>query len=361
MIENYKLTKGVLLDTDLDEEDWDGLIKDFKNTVKEKSKKDFPQDVYQQLFGAISAVFLSWESNRAKVYRKLNQIPSEWGTAVNVQSMVFGNMGNDCATGVVFTRNPSDGVNDIYGEYLINAQGEDVVAGTRTPQYITKKAKREAKVEALSMEESMPKVYLELHKIGSRVLSVIALSLEIDKNFFTPWIEKGNSLLRSIHYPPVDSSLNPHRARAHEDINLITLLIGAEEGGLEVLNKDGSWIKVSPSSEAIVCNIGDMMQLVTDKKLKSTTHRVIQDKLTESKPRYSIPFFLHPAPSINLKSIFRKDDKGILADDFLNLCTGNIIAVIKSSSSNFLNLLLTLLFKYLFKVGLTSLTFFNAL
>ena len=165
LIENYKLTKGVLLDTELDEDDWDGLIKDFKNIVKAKTKKEFPQDVYQQLFGAISAVFLSWESNRAKIYRKLNHIPSEWGTAVNVQSMVFGNMGNDCATGVVFTRNPSDGSNNIYGEYLINAQGEDVVAGTRTPQYITKKAKRDAKVEALSMEESMPKVYLQLHKI----------------------------------------------------------------------------------------------------------------------------------------------------------------------------------------------------
>ncbi len=165
LIENYKLTKGVLLDTDLNEEDWDGLIKDFKNTVKEKTKKDFPQDVYEQLYGAIKAVFLSWESNRAKVYRKLNQIPSEWGTAVNVQSMVFGNMGNDCATGVVFTRNPSDGSKNIYGEYLINAQGEDVVAGTRTPQYITKKAKKEAKVKEASMEESMPKVYKELCKI----------------------------------------------------------------------------------------------------------------------------------------------------------------------------------------------------
>ena len=165
LIENYKLTKGVLLDTDLDEEDWNGLIKDFKKTIREKTNEDFPQDVYQQLFGAISAVFLSWESNRAKVYRKLNQIPSEWGTAVNVQSMVFGNMGNDCATGVVFTRNPSDGSNNIYGEYLINAQGEDVVAGTRTPQYITKKAKKEAKVKEASMEESMPKIYFELKKI----------------------------------------------------------------------------------------------------------------------------------------------------------------------------------------------------
>ncbi len=169
LIENYKLTKGVLLDTELDEEDWDGLIKDFKKTILEKTNKDFPQDVYQQLFGAISAVFLSWESNRAKVYRKLNQIPSEWGTAVNVQSMVFGNMGNNCATGVVFTRNPSDGSNDIYGEYLINAQGEDVVAGTRTPQYITKKAKKGSNAKEASMEESMPKIYYELCKILKRL------------------------------------------------------------------------------------------------------------------------------------------------------------------------------------------------
>ena len=165
LIENYKLTKGVLLDTELDEEDWDGLIKDFKNTVKEKTNKDFPQDVYQQLIGAISAVFLSWESNRAKVYRKLNQIPSEWGTAVNVQSMVFGNMGNDCSTGVVFTRNPSDGVKEIYGEYLINAQGEDVVAGTRTPQNITKKARINSKDKLLSMEAAMPSVYKKLKQI----------------------------------------------------------------------------------------------------------------------------------------------------------------------------------------------------
>ncbi len=165
LIENYKLTKGVLLDTDLDENDWDGLIEDFKRTVKEKANRDFPQDVNEQLLGAISAVFLSWESKRAKIYRKLNHIPAEWGTAVNVQSMVFGNMGDDCATGVVFTRNPSDGENEIYGEYLINAQGEDVVAGTRTPQYITKKARQNAKVKAPSMEESMPKVYKQLYKI----------------------------------------------------------------------------------------------------------------------------------------------------------------------------------------------------
>ena len=172
--------------------------------------------------------------------------------------------------------------------------------------------------ELPDFNKNFDELYSELHKIGSRVLSVISLSLGLDKDFFKPWIEKGNSLLRSIHYPPVDGNTNPHRARAHTDINLITLLIGAEEGGLEVLNKDGSWIKVEPSSNAIVCNIGDMMQLVTDNSLVSTTHRVIQDIKTKSKPRYSIPFFLHPAPSVLLKSVFNENDKGVLADDFLD-------------------------------------------
>ena len=167
LIENYKLTKGVLLDTELDEKDWDALISDFKNVVKEKTKKEFPQNVYKQLDGAISAVFLSWQSHRAKVYRKLNHIPDDWGTAVNVQSMVFGNMGEDCATGVVFTRDPSSGNNEIYGEYLINAQGEDVVAGTRTPQHITKKARINSGGKKLSMEETMPKVFKQLKKILS--------------------------------------------------------------------------------------------------------------------------------------------------------------------------------------------------
>ena len=153
LIENYKLTKGVIQDTELEEEDWDGLIKNFKDVVKEKTKKNFPQDVNEQLWGAIGAVFLSWNSKRAKTYRKINYIPSHWGTAVNVQTMVFGNMGEDCATGVAFTRNPSTGKKEIFGEYLINAQGEDVVAGIRTPKNL------------LSMNKSMPKIFLELKKI----------------------------------------------------------------------------------------------------------------------------------------------------------------------------------------------------
>tara|TARA_Y100001970_G_scaffold241870_1_gene305798 strand:+ start:5547 stop:8207 length:2661 start_codon:yes stop_codon:yes gene_type:complete len=165
LIDNYKLTKGVLLDTDLDESDWDGLIKNFKDLVKKEKKLNFPQDVKQQLLGAINAVFLSWNSQRAKTYRKLNQIPEQWGTAVNVQAMVFGNMGNNCSTGVAFTRNPSTGEKAFFGEFLINAQGEDVVAGTRTPQHITKKAKKDSGAKEPSMEEVMPKVYNELSKV----------------------------------------------------------------------------------------------------------------------------------------------------------------------------------------------------
>jgi pyruvate, orthophosphate dikinase len=165
LIDNYKLTKGVIQDTELDEDDWDGLIKNFKEIIKEKTKKDFPQNINEQLWGAISAVFLSWNSKRAKIYRKINYIPDNWGTAVNVQSMVFGNMGENCATGVAFTRNPSTGEKEFFGEYLINAQGEDVVAGTRTPQYISKKLKVKSNSKGITMEEAMPKIYQQLKKI----------------------------------------------------------------------------------------------------------------------------------------------------------------------------------------------------
>jgi len=153
LIENYKLTKGVLQDTELEEDDWDGLIDNFKEVVKQKTGKIFPQDVNEQLYGSINAVFLSWNSKRAKAYRKINSIPDHWGTAVNIQTMVFGNMGNDCATGVAFTRNPSTGKKEIFGEYLINAQGEDVVAGTRTPKNL------------LTMTKYMPEIFKKLKKI----------------------------------------------------------------------------------------------------------------------------------------------------------------------------------------------------
>ena len=169
LLENYKLTKGVVLDTEMEADDWKALIGSFREQVKNETGKDFPQDVHEQLWGAIGAVFQSWQNQRAKVYRKLNNIPEEWGTAVNIQSMVFGNMGDDCATGVAFTRNPSTGENSFYGEYLINAQGEDVVAGIRTPQNITKKARLKSGSKDLSMEETMPKVYKELVAIYKKL------------------------------------------------------------------------------------------------------------------------------------------------------------------------------------------------
>ncbi len=164
-IEQLKLDKNVVLDTDLDAEDWRALVTEFKRRVREELGTDFPQDVRAQLWGAIGAVFSSWQSDRAKVYRRLNNIPEDWGTAVTVQAMVFGNMGQTSATGVAFTRDPSTGANAYYGEFLIDAQGEDVVAGIRTPQYLTKIARETAKVDAPSMEEAMPQTYAELARV----------------------------------------------------------------------------------------------------------------------------------------------------------------------------------------------------
>jgi pyruvate,orthophosphate dikinase len=162
LLELHKEEKGVDLDTELDAEDWQEIAYAFKAKAEEELGYPFPQDAREQLWGAIGAVFSSWQIERAKVYRKLHNIPEDWGTAVNVQAMVFGNMGETSATGVAFTRNPSTGVNEFYGEYLINAQGEDVVAGIRTPQYLTKAAREEAGATALSMEESMPEVFGQL-------------------------------------------------------------------------------------------------------------------------------------------------------------------------------------------------------
>jgi isopenicillin N synthase-like dioxygenase len=172
--------------------------------------------------------------------------------------------------------------------------------------------------ELADFNKNFDMLFDELQAMGTRVLRVIAQSIGVDKNFFDSWTAKGNSLLRPIHYPPVENTVNIFRARAHEDINLITLLVGAEEGGLEVLNKNDEWIKVQPSSNSIVCNIGDMMQLVTDNRLKSTTHRVVQYVENEPTSRYSIPFFMHPSPETYLRNIFIEESKGPLAHDFLN-------------------------------------------
>ncbi len=164
-LEIAKEDKGVSLDTELTAADWKALVSTYKAKVEEELGRPFPQDPHEQLWGAIGAVFGSWKSERAKVYRKLNDIPESWGTAVNVQAMVFGNMGETSATGVAFTRDPSTGEHAYYGEYLINAQGEDVVAGIRTPQYLTQAARERAGAKATSMEEAMPETYTELARV----------------------------------------------------------------------------------------------------------------------------------------------------------------------------------------------------
>ncbi|MES2272122.1 MAG: pyruvate, phosphate dikinase [Pseudomonadota bacterium] len=164
-LEIAKEDHGYTLDTELTADDWKALVTEYKKIVVDQWKKPFPQDVHDQLWGAISAVFGSWQADRAKVYRRLNDIPGDWGTAVNVQAMVFGNMGDTSATGVAFTRDPSTGENVYYGEFLINAQGEDVVAGIRTPQYLTLAARERAGAKAASMEEAMPETYAELARV----------------------------------------------------------------------------------------------------------------------------------------------------------------------------------------------------
>ncbi len=165
--------------------------------------------------------------------------------------------------------------------------------------------------------QQFDKLFSQLNLLGMKVLSAIALILGKEASFFDRWAIKGNSILRLIHYPPVRDSSNILRARAHEDINLITLLVGAEESGLEVQNSNGEWIPIDAKSKSIVCNIGDMMQLVTRSQLKSTSHRVVDHNSDSSASRYSMPFFLHPSPDIDLCSIVDNSDGSISAHDFL--------------------------------------------
>jgi len=165
LLEQKKEERGVHLDTELTAADWRELVVAFKAAIREDLGRDFPEEPQAQLWGAIGAVFGSWMNQRAITYRKLNNIPADWGTAVNVQSMVFGNMGDDCATGVAFTRDPSTGENCFYGEYLVNAQGEDVVAGIRTPQPINLHQKKPGDLPA--MEEVLPECYRQLVAIRS--------------------------------------------------------------------------------------------------------------------------------------------------------------------------------------------------
>ncbi len=169
VIDNYKRFNKIKADTDISADGWREIVGEFKEIVQRELGRPFPVDVHEQLWGAVGAVFNSWMTPRAITYRRLNEIPESWGTAVNVQSMVFGNMGDDCATGVAFTRDPSTGDNYFYGEYLINAQGEDVVAGIRTPQSLTKFGREKEGSDLPSMEESMPGVFKKLAALREKL------------------------------------------------------------------------------------------------------------------------------------------------------------------------------------------------
>src|SRR5690349_3896799 len=165
LLDHHKERQGYTLDTDLTADDWAELVELYKKRVQDELGQPFPQDPHAQLWGAIGAVFGSWMNQRAITYRKLHNIPESWGTAVNVQAMVFGNLGDTSATGVAFTRNPSTGEKRLYGEFLINAQGEDVVAGIRTPQEISEAARKEAGSDKPSMERALPDTFKELTRI----------------------------------------------------------------------------------------------------------------------------------------------------------------------------------------------------
>jgi len=169
ILDDHKDRLDVHVDTGLSAEDWEAVVADYKACVESERGAPFPQDPHEQLWGAVGAVFASWMNDRAKFYRRMHDIPESWGTAVNIQSMVFGNMGDGSATGVAFTRNPSTGDNRLYGEFLINAQGEDVVAGIRTPQPLTKVAREEMGDINPSMEEALPEVFAQFKEVVGRL------------------------------------------------------------------------------------------------------------------------------------------------------------------------------------------------
>ncbi|MDP3160914.1 MAG: pyruvate, phosphate dikinase [Reyranella sp.] len=169
ILDEHKERLDVTVDTGLSADDWEKVVADYKAAVQRELGQPFPQDPQAQLWGAVGAVFASWMNDRAKFYRRMHDIPESWGTAVNIQSMVFGNMGETSATGVAFTRNPSTGENRLYGEFLINAQGEDVVAGIRTPQALTRIAREEMGEKSASMEEAMPEVFNEFKSVVERL------------------------------------------------------------------------------------------------------------------------------------------------------------------------------------------------
>jgi pyruvate,orthophosphate dikinase len=229
IIEIYKEKKGVHLDTDLDVDDWQEIAFKFRVKTHEELGHPFPDDPWEQLWGAVTAVFGSWQTDRAKTYRRIHGISESWGTAVNVQVMVFGNMGDTSATGVAFTRNPSTGEDEYYGEYLINAQGEDVVAGIRTPQYLTKLARIEAGSIAPSMEEVMPKVFGQLTDVFDR-------------------LEEHYRDMQDIEFTVQSGKLWMLQTRSGKRTAKAALKIAVDLVGEGILSKDEAILRVEPQA-----------------------------------------------------------------------------------------------------------------
>ncbi len=226
IIESAKLEADVVEDTALSVEAWREVVEEYKKMVAQETGAPFPQNPADQLWGAIGAVFGSWMNPRANVYRRLHEIPASWGTAVNVQAMVFGNMGEDCATGVCFTRDPSTGLNEFYGEYLVNAQGEDVVAGIRTPRPLSRAY---AKPGELSMEEALPAAYAELNKVRDT-------------------LEKHYKDMQDIEFTVQQNKLYMLQTRSGKRSAAASLRIAVEMAQSGLIDKNTAIMRVNPAA-----------------------------------------------------------------------------------------------------------------
>jgi len=229
VLDTAKRDRGYTQDTQMTAEDWKEVVEAYLAVVDKAMGKPFPQDVHEQLWGAVGAVFGSWMNQRAITYRRLNEIPANWGTAVNVQAMVFGNMGEDCCTGVAFTRNPSTGENAFYGEYLVNAQGEDVVAGIRTPQHLTIKGKQENASNLPAMEEVMPSVFTQLNDVR----------LKLEKHYRD---------MQDIEFTVQQGKLYMLQTRTGKRTAPAALRIAVEMVGEGVINKEEAIKRIDPAS-----------------------------------------------------------------------------------------------------------------
>src|SRR5580704_5247714 len=229
LLDTYKERKGYVLDTDLRAQDWRTLVGQYKALVKQELGTPFPEDPYEQLWGAIGAVFSSWMNARAITYRSLHAIPESWGTAVNVQAMVFGNRGDTSATGVAFTRNPSTGEHALYGEFLINAQGEDVVAGIRTPQPITTAAAQASGSSAPSMEAAMPKAFGEFAAI-------------------THTLEKHYRDMQDIEFTIEDNKLWMLQTRSGKRTGKASLRIAVEMANEGLISREEAVSRIDPAA-----------------------------------------------------------------------------------------------------------------